>query len=78
MSMDTYQPFFAAYAASRGSTPEQMERGTKTNLDYMTWIKQRWAEFKGVRPELFDANGATPAAQAPFEAWLTARFKVRV
>ena len=72
--MTHYQPYFIAYAASLGSRPEDMPKGTMANANYMRWIKARWQEFRAVRPELYDDHGATPAAHEPFGIWLATRF----
>lgn len=76
--MSAYQPYFVAYAAAHGVTPEAMAARTDRcrNVDFMCWIRDQWTAFRADRPELFtrDANSSEhrklPGAHEAFGAWL--------
>lgn len=76
--MSAYQPYFVAYAAAHGVTPEAMAARTDRcrNVDFMCWIRDQWTAFRADRPELFtrDARSSEyrklPGAHEAFRAWL--------
>lgn len=81
--MSAYQPYYVAFAAAHHSTPEQMPKGPLGNLEYMRWIKARWAEFRALRPDCFHKATAyqngnpTEEGVAAFGEWLAATYPSR-
>lgn len=56
-----FQPYWVAFAHSRGARPEDLPRGVHLNIEFMAWIDAQWREF-----------GCSD--RAAFLAWLTERY----
>lgn len=67
-----WNPYFEAFARSKGSTPEAMPRGAVANIEFMGWIGRQWeawARERGFR-SADEARLRTRGADADFGAWL--------
>lgn len=71
-----WNPYYVAYAAAHGCTPEEMwdqTRGQRLrNIDFMQWISRRWAEWDALHGH-GPRHGRSEAEYAAFGAWLGTR-----
>lgn len=66
-----WNPYFVAYAASKGCTASQVSGTDRWAADFMAWMSSRWAEWlelTGIRPEFRLAHADE------FGAWLAAEY----
>lgn len=74
----SFQPYYVAYAAAHGVTPETMAARTDRlrNVDFMVWMRRQWQAFRAVRPDLFaprpydNEPQRLPGCHEAFGAWL--------
>lgn len=64
-----YQSRYVAFAASKGLTPEELEGSTKTNIEFIEWISDKWNKFYKSHPQ-FNKKYPNKEVHNAFDSWL--------
>lgn len=67
-----WNPYFVAYAAAHGCTPEAMRARPRWTGGFMGWISRRWSDWhaRQGRTHVAAVMAVNEAERAAFEAWL--------